>query len=70
MEKNNKKGKLNRSSLSTIIGVAVAISSAWVLIDWVNFDIKKEWPKLVLTAVIACGGIFTKIKGGTTDEEV
>jgi hypothetical protein len=69
MEKDNKKKRLNRSNLSTIIGVATAIAAAWLTIDWTNFDIKKEWPKLVLSAVIAAGGVFTKIKGGT-DEEV
>lgn len=65
MEKDNKKKRLNRSTLSTIIGMSVAIASAWITIDWTNFDIKKEWPKLALSAVIAVGGVATKIKGGT-----
>ena len=47
---------------ATIIGVTVAVASAWMTIDWVTFDIKKEWPKLVLSAVIAAGGIVSKIK--------
>ena len=47
---------------ATIVGVTVAIASAWMTIDWVTFDIKKEWPKLVLSAIIAAGGIVSKIK--------
>lgn len=62
-----KNKKLNRSSLSSIIGMAVAVASAWITIEWTNFDIKKEWPKLVLSAVIAVGGVATKIKGGTNE---
>jgi len=47
---------------ATIVGVTVAIASAWMTIDWVTFDIKKEYPKLVLSAVIAAGGYFSTIK--------
>ena len=47
---------------ATIVGVTVAIASAWMTIDWVSFDIKKEWPKLILSAIIAVGGIVSKIK--------
>lgn len=47
---------------ATISGIAVAIASAWMTIDWVTFDIKKEWPKLILSAIIAAGGIVSKIK--------
>jgi hypothetical protein len=41
---------------ATIAGISVAIASAWMTIDFSTFDIKKEWPKLVLSAIIAAGG--------------
>lgn len=50
------------SKLSTIMGFVVAISTAWVTIDWVTFDINKEYPKLILSALIGIGGYMTKIK--------
>jgi hypothetical protein len=50
------------SKLSTIMGFIVAISTAWITIDWVTFDIKKEYPKLILSALIGIGGYMTKIK--------
>jgi hypothetical protein len=50
------------SKLSTIMGLIVSISTAWITIDWVLFDIKKEYPKLILSALIAIGGYMTKIK--------
>jgi len=49
------------SRLSTIFGFIVAIANAWVTIDWVTFDINKEYPKLVLSALIGIGGYMTKI---------
>ena len=50
------------SKLSTLMGFIVAISTAWITIDWVTFDINKEYPKLVLSALIGIGGYMTKIK--------
>jgi hypothetical protein len=47
---------------ATIVGVTIAITSAWMTIDWTTFDINKEWPKLVLSAIIAAGGYFSTIK--------
>ena len=47
---------------ATIVGVTVAIASAWMTIDWTTFDIKKEWPKLILSAIIAASGIVSKVK--------
>jgi hypothetical protein len=51
---------------ATFMGVAMAIASAWMTIDFSTFDIKKEWPKLVLSAFIAAGGYKStlKLKGG------
>jgi hypothetical protein len=50
------------SKLSTIMGFIVAVSTAWITIDWVTFDINKEYPKLILSALIGVGGYMTKIK--------
>lgn len=44
------------------MGFIVAISTAWITIDWVTFDINKEYPKLILSALIGIGGYMTKIK--------
>lgn len=48
--------------ISTLIGILVAVSTAWMTIDWTTFDIKKEYPKLILSAIIAIGGYVTTIK--------
>ena len=50
------------SKLSTLMGFIVAVSTAWITIDWVTFDINKEYPKLILSALIGIGGYMTKIK--------
>ena len=51
-----------QSKLSTLMGFIVAISTAWITIDWTVFDINKEYPKLILSALIGIGGYMTKIK--------
>ena len=57
-----KKIKQNwESKLSTLMGFIVAISTAWITIDWTVFDISKEYPKLILSALIGIGGYMTKI---------
>jgi len=50
---------------ATLIGLLVAISNAWLNIDWINFDIKKEYPKLVLSAIIAISGYISTVKLNT-----
>lgn len=47
---------------ATLVAVIVAVAMDWMLIDWANFNIKKEWPKLVLSAVVVIGGIVSKVK--------
>lgn len=47
---------------ATITGLTVAIANAWMTIDWSTFDLKKEYPKLVLSAIIAVGGYISTIK--------
>lgn len=48
--------------MSTVMGILLAVSTAWMTIDWTTFDISKEYPKLVLSAIIAIGGYVTTIK--------
>ena len=57
-----------QSKLSTLMGFIVAISTAWITIDWVTFDINKEYPKLILSALIGIGGYMTKIKSNENNE--
>ena len=52
----------NTDYLATILGIATAIASAWLTIDWTTFDFNKEWPKLFLSAMIAAGGYLSKFK--------
>jgi hypothetical protein len=47
---------------ATALALIVAIASAWMTIDWTTFDIKKEWPKLALSAIIAAGGYVSTLK--------
>ena len=47
---------------ATTLSLIVAIASAWMTIEWTTFDIKKEWPKLVLSAIIAAGGYVSTLK--------
>ena len=47
---------------ATALSLIVAIASAWMTIEWATFDIKKEWPKLVLSAIIAAGGYVSTLK--------
>lgn len=49
------------NKLATVLGLLTAVANAWATIDWANFDMKKEWPKLVISAMIALGGYFTSI---------
>ena len=56
------------SKLSTAMGFIVAIATAWITIDWTVFDINKEYPKLILSALIGIGGYMTKIKSNENNE--
>lgn len=47
---------------ATIMGILVAISQALVTIDWNTFNIEKEYPKLILSAIIALGGYVSTFK--------
>lgn len=47
---------------ATIAGIAVALGTAWSTIEWSTFDIKRDYMKLVVSALIALGGYFSKFK--------
>ena len=47
---------------ATILGLIVAIAMALIDINWIDFDINKEWPKLLLSSIIAAGGYLSKFK--------
>ena len=47
---------------ATILALLVGIANSWIAIDWKSFDIKKEWPVLVLSAIIALGGYKSILK--------
>lgn len=47
---------------ATIAGIVVAVASAWSTIEWSTFDIKRDYMKLIVSAAIAIGGIFSKFK--------
>lgn len=53
---------LNKSSIATIGGLIIAIASALVTIDFATFNIHKEWPKIILSAIIAGGGYLVEVK--------
>jgi hypothetical protein len=59
----------NKSTLATIAGVTTAIATAWLTIDWLTFDIRKEWPKLFLSAIIAVGGYLSQFKSNKELEQ-
>lgn len=60
--------KINwHSHISTIAGALVALGTAWSTIDWSNFDLAKDYPKLILPGMIALGGYMTKLNVSQND---
>lgn len=59
----------NKDFLATFAGITTAIATAWLTIDWLTFDIRKEWPKLLLSAVIAVGGYLSQFKSNKQLEQ-
>lgn len=53
--------KNKNSYISTIMGIIVALANAWITIDWITFDLTKEYPKLILSGLIAIGGYKTTL---------
>ncbi len=56
-----------RSYFSTLMGLVVAVATAWSTIDFSVFDFSKDGVKLILPAIIAIGGYLTKLKGGVDE---
>jgi len=55
----------DKDLLATIFGVATTLCTAWASIDWSTFDIKRDYMKLIISAIPAFGGYFTVIKSKT-----
>lgn len=65
MKKLNKK----KSDLfATIAGVVMAVSTAWLLIDWNNFEFtKRNIFILILSTLNAVAGYFTTLKANENE---
>lgn len=50
------------SWIATVIGVLVAITMAWQTVDWDTFNFKRDWIKLLMSAIPAIGGYMTQLK--------
>lgn len=50
---------------ASVLGVIVAIATAWITIDWTNFTwTPNNIMMLSLSGIIAIGGAMSKIKSG------
>lgn len=54
---------------ATLAGIVVAIAAAWIDIDWSTFSWERDYMKLVVSAVIALGGYFSKFKQITPKQD-
>jgi uncharacterized membrane protein YjjB (DUF3815 family) len=52
----------------TILGIVGAIGNAVYNINWLEFDIKKEWPKLLASVALGVVGYFATIKSKKKDD--
>jgi len=57
-----------KSEISTLAGLLVAVGTAWSTIDFTTFVVSKDWPKLIIPAMIAIGGYVTKINVERNDK--
>lgn len=53
---------ISKSALATIFGILTSLCTAWAVIDFNTFDIKKDWFKLIIIGMPAIGGYISKIK--------
>jgi len=58
-----------RSRLATLGGLLVSIATAYTVIDFNTFDIKKDWVKLIIVGLPAIGGFFSRIKDTEKKDE-
>lgn len=54
--------KLNNDVLATILGLGTTICTALAVIDWSTFNMKADWFKIIIIALPAIGGYYSKIK--------
>lgn len=47
---------------ATLMGLLVTITVAWQAVDWNSFSLKRDWIKLVISAIPAIGGYITELK--------
>lgn len=63
-----KLGKRKSDVLATIAGLVMAITTAWLLIDWNNFEFtKKNIFILILSTLNAIAGYFTTLKANENE---
>ncbi len=58
-----------RNWLATVAGLITAIAIDLLTIDWKDFDWNKEWPKLVLSIIVAAGGYLSRFKDKKPKED-
>lgn len=51
-----------KSKTATFLGLATAICTAFAVIDFSTFDIKKDWFKLIVIGLPAVGGYMSTLK--------
>ncbi len=51
-----------RNHLATILGAGTAVATAFAVINFDTFDIKKDWFKLIVIGLPALGGYMSTIK--------
>ena len=54
--------KKARSIAATILGIITALATAYAVIDFNTFDIKKDWFRLVVIGLPVIGGFVSRIK--------
>ena len=53
--------RLNKSKLATLLGAMTSVCTAYAVIDFNTFDIKKDWFKLIVIGMPALGGYMSTI---------
>ena len=54
--------KKYKSELSTVAGIIMAVATAWESVNWADFKLSVDGPKLAISALIAIGGYVTQLK--------
>lgn len=48
--------------ISTIFGILVSLATAYAVIDFDTFNIRRDWIKLIIIGLPAIAGYFSEIK--------